>query len=541
MLTGSDIFKNRETSVSSKLKWTPSIDTDVTLRAFYDDTNSDQGAGYGVFPGSVGVDGTRYIGKYEIANRRDPEMFSEQYNVGLKVSQNLGFATLLSLTGFNHTDNTVRASQNGIPGLPVTGQSGIEFNNIGTSRTFTQEVQLLSRGDGSLRWILGAFYLHDRLDLIVETLPTCVGNICARAPTASRIFGGQDLKSYAAFGEVTIALDRATRLTLGARYTSDHRDISDGYREPIRGLPVSVPSLPAPIRPGDPFPGFPNGIDPTVTFDKVTWRGVVAHDFTPRVMAYASVNRGFKAGALSPVTASNPAARPEVLDAYEVGVKSQLFDRRLRANLSAYHYDYKDVQLRTLGPPAPPGTSIIYNAAAARVRGVDAEFVLTASRHLRLNASFSIVDAEFTSFPAGICSITRPINPATTPAVLGGTTSAACDLSGFRMPRAPKFTGIAGFSYRVPTRMGAFGLVVNDAYNSGFFWEPDNRLRQRSYHQLSGSITWTTPDERFDVQLYGRNVNNPYYFNAAAEGAGGNDTYNPGDRATYGVRLGVRL
>src|SRR3546814_8295571 len=85
-------------------------------------------------------------------------------------------------------------------------------------------------------------------------------------------------------------------------------------------------------QPGQPFSGFPNGIDTDVTFNKLTYRAIIAQDVAEDVNVYASYNRGFRSGGFNPVALTNPATKPEGLDAFEIGFKSRTAARRLRRN-----------------------------------------------------------------------------------------------------------------------------------------------------------------------------------------------------------------
>lgn len=532
--TGHEIFTDRELSFSSKLKWTPTGQTTVTLRGFYDHTHTSQGVSFGVFPGSTAVDGEKFISKYVVGNPYDPYNVSTQENVGLKIEQNLGFANLVSLSGYNHIHSDFMGDSNGIVGKLTPGQFSITLHNYGAGKTFTQEVQLLSNDSSPFKWIVGAFYLHDVVDLLADTLPLCVAGVCAAAPTAIHSRASQITNSYAAFGEVTFNLGQTTRLTGGLRYTHDHKDESGAFRQPLPGYGAASPAtLPPPNFFGD----INSNVSPTASFSKVTWRAVLAHDFSPAVMAYASYNRGFKAGSYNLTAFANPVVAPEVLDAFEVGVKSTFLDHKVRLNLSGFYYDYKNIQLRTLAPPAPPGLAILYNAAEAHIKGIDADLVLAPTSHLTITAAATYVDARFTSFPGGTCTTPRVI----TGTVLGGDVSTPCVLDGYHLARAPEFTGNINATYRVPTAVGEFALNASDAYNGGFFWDVDNRLRQQPYHQVNMSVTWTSPDKRYNAQLYVHNLNQPFYLIGVTTASNGTDDYTPGDPRTYGLKVGFNF
>ena len=147
---------------------------------------------------------------------------------------------------------------------------------------------------------------------------------------------------------------RDTNLTLGARYTHDERKLnSTGYGDLLAGFAV---------------PLF--DISEKSTFNKPTWRIALDHQFSGDVMAYASYSRGFKSGVYNLTSPTDPVVKPETLDAYEIGIKSQLLDHRLQLNASTFYYDYSDIQLTTI----KGASQILVNAAKAKIYGVDVDF-----------------------------------------------------------------------------------------------------------------------------------------------------------------------
>ena len=256
------------------------------------------------------------------------------------------------MSGYQTANQRQAFSLTGAPGNPVAGQADSNSGIYGKNKTFTQEFQLSSKASTSpLDWIVGAFYLDDETTSIVDASPTCVGNTCAPGvPTHTSGFLGT--KSYSVYGDGTYKIREGTRVTLGVRFTKDDKNIS-GVAEPLPGLPDSVAALPATTvrHPGDPYTGNPAGIPTSVSFSKFTYRAVLAQDLTRDVHAYLSYNRGFRSGSYQATAFNNPAARPEILDAYEAGLKTELLDRRLRLNASAFYYNYTDIQVRSNAPP----------------------------------------------------------------------------------------------------------------------------------------------------------------------------------------------
>ncbi|KKC27173.1 hypothetical protein WP12_04430 [Sphingomonas sp. SRS2] len=537
--TGSEAYTFKDFGVQGKLQWQPGPDTTVTLRGFYDRTSSNQGVGGQIYRGSVGADGTTNLGRYVINTRTDPYAKQTQVIASLKVEHNLDFATLTSISGYIYNTSPAFFVQTYNVGNTVAGQSATNFGLDETAKTYSQELQLASTNESALSWILGAFYYHDKTDIEASVWGTCVAANCTGAPVPRFTDGRQVTKSISGYADGTYSITPTTRLTLGVRYTSDRKTVS-GLITPLAGFPNSVATL-APSTattpgttafPGQPFPGFPNGIDPSETFNKFTFRAVIAQDLAESVNAYASFNRGFKSGGFSSLAFNNPATKPEVLDAFEVGFKSRTADRVLQVNASAFYYIYKDIQLRTTAPPAPTGTTLLYNAAKADIKGIDVDVIVAPMSGLTLTAAGAYLDAKYADFPGGICSAPRPIGGG----VVGGYVTTGCVLDGNRLPQAPKFSYTLGISYTLDTEIGQFDLNASDGYKSHFFWEPNNRLRQNGFHIVNASLTWTPTGSGFSLQAFGRNLTGSYYYSGGGDGSGGNDFGIPGAPRTYGVK-----
>ena len=539
VVTGKDTLKSKESGAQIKLVWKPMAGTKVSLRAFYDYLNSDIGVAIGVLPGTVGIDGTPYQGEYRTATRSDPYLIAHQFNSALKIEHDLGTMNFLSITGYQHNKSPLRSVQNAIPGQPVIGRSAIESLLVGENKTFSQELQLASKPSNSpLDWIAGFFFYDDDTNVLSEVWGTCVGNVCAGQPLPISLRARPTTKSASVYADGSYTLRPGTRLSLGMRYTQDRKGLS-GETAALAGLPNSIPALPPGvlIHPGDPYPGNPAGIDTDVKFGKTTFRAALSQDLSAQVQAYASFNRGFKAGGFNPGAFNNLASRPETLDAIEVGVKSELFDRRVRMNVSVFNYEYKDIQLRSTAPPAPLGSALLMNAAGARINGLDAEFKIAATENLRINGGFEFLDAKYTSFPGGSCSALRPIGGA----VLGGAATVPCDLSGRDLINSPKWSYTLGFVYNIDVPYGSLSLAANDSYKSGYTFSSDGNPYQKAYHNTSASMVWRSPDERYDVQLFGKNLGGTYYYATALGPAGGDYVYSPGAPRTYGITVGYHF
>jgi iron complex outermembrane receptor protein len=249
-------------------------------------------------------------------------------------------------------------------------------------------------------------------------------------------------------------------------------------------------------------------------------------------MAYASYNRGFKSGGfndyLSPQT-----YQPEVLDAYEIGVKSDLFDRRLQFNAAFFYYDYKNIQ----AVEYPQGTEVIRNAAEARLYGVDIDVKAIPFAGLTMTAGFEYLHDRFTSFPDATIAV--PVVPG------GGTAFTRGDVAGNRLGFAPDYMLSVGVAYEllksfILPQWGRVSSSLNWSHNDSFFAEPENRLRQPAYDVVNARIEWALPDDRTKIVLWGNNLTQAVYTVAlASQDSGDFAIYAP--PRTYGFKIEQRF
>ena len=489
--TGEDVAKQRDILLRSKLLFTPSSATRIVLALDYALTNPANVSLNRPYENTTTIIPIPHKGKFWDTNQDYYEPGrTEQGGASLTVEQDVGGAKIRSITayrkqyGHNYID------------LDATQVAGPTIEVIERSRQFTQELQLLSNGTGPFRWILGGFYLNGES----KTAPF-------RNPVFS-LFADQDVESISGFAQGTYEVAPGTRLTAGLRYTSDTYTFND-YRQPNGGGPITV----------DP--------EQKNTQGKLTWRLSADHQFGKDVLGYVSYNRGFRAGTFNLTDASVPVLRPEVLDALEAGVKSDLLDHKLRANLAVYHYDFKDIQISR----ADANSQQTLNASSAKIWGIDADFDAVLTDRLTVNFGGAYVHGRYGSF------LNAPIS---TPNPLGGNIITVGDATGNTIIRTPAFSGNVGFNYALPTEVGKFNLSATYYYNAGWYTDPDNRIKTPDYGVLSGSIGWTSNNGRYEARLWAKNLTNTEYYAYAVE-IGPGDVSIPAPPRTFGVTFGVNL
>lgn len=499
-------FGGDDSALRGKIKWEPDAATTVKLALDWSLTDhSDLGATKTFLPGAIStIDGLGAPGGWwDVRGGALEGLRTEQWGGSLHINHDFGGVSFVSITALRRSKVLQSFDNDATPTVALDA-----YVDSQRTRTFTEEVQLLSDPGNRIRWILGAFYLKDRSSFAA---PNGLGLFGSAVGTAVLIQNSIATRSLAAYGELTVPLGSKTEITGGIRYTHDKRRVfgkTDVLTASVPGAPVLL-SIPSPEQ------EFSEG--------QPSWRVVANHKFTPDVMLYASYNRGFKSGNFNAVSAADAPFKSERVDAYEVGLKSELFDKALRLNLAAFYYDYSNLQLSVL-----QGFNLTtINAANSRIKGIDVDGELALTRDFRVRFGASVLDTQFQSFPNAQCSSRSPA---------GITTLFVCDASGNELTRSPKFTATVSPSYTIPTPVGKFNASATYVYNSGYFWEPDNRLKQKPYSLVSGQIGWTDSDGRLGLRAYAKNLFNEKYSLWQVAFAFG-DEYAAAPPRTYGLEL----
>ena len=271
-------------------------------------------------------------------------------------------------------------------------------------------------------------------------------------------------------------------------------------------------------------------IDTGDRFKKLTWRLALDYQLNDDTLIYGSYNRGFKSGGFNPTSLLIPPYDPEVLDAYEAGFKSTLLDRRVRFNGAFFFYDYKDVQVQV---PSPTGTGI-YNGSGAEIYGAEAEINLRLVRGFDIRLAYQYLHGRYVDFPLAQIAV---LNGA------GYYDLRTGDVSGNDTVLSPKSTVSASVNYETELGSGKLGANISYYYNSGYYHEPDNVLRQNGYSIVNASVRYDTSSGLYG-QFWGRNLTNRAVANFSGVqnfgGLGaGRIAYAP--PRTYGVTVGWKF
>jgi iron complex outermembrane receptor protein len=145
------------------------------------------------------------------------------------------------------------------------------------------------------------------------------------------------------------------------------------------------------------------------SFKKFTWNLMLGYDVADGINTYARAATGYRSGGYNSQdlaltgTSTLPSFKPEQVTSYEVGVKSELFDRRLRLNIAGYHNIYKDLAVNVPVEGASPGTfaTRIDNAGKVTYTGIEVEALAILSENFTFEGNLGYIDIKYKEFAAG--------------------------------------------------------------------------------------------------------------------------------------------
>ena len=248
-----------------------------------------------------------------------------------------------------------------------------------THDQFSQELRLASNTDGPLTYVVGAYYMTQEYDIATGQFGTVFGS-----PTAgSTIYTQQKADSWAVFGQADYEVLPGLTVTAGGRYSKEEKTFTT---QPLF---------------------YPNAETFEASFDDFSPKVGVSYKWSDTLMTYAQYSRGFRAGGFNGRAGSFLAVGPydsETVDSYEVGVKSDLFDRRLRLNAAVFTSDYQDMQqsVQQLIPGTLINQTLVANVGAATISGFEAEATALLTDVFTISASVGYLDASYDEFMADL-------------------------------------------------------------------------------------------------------------------------------------------
>lgn len=438
-----------------------------------------------------------------------------------------------------------------LPTATVT-PSPFFLNNAGRYDSFTQEFKMTGTLGSSIKYVGGFFFFYeDNFTKAGQATGALTGPLtltCSAGlfgdgqivcPNGVRGYSSfRDIRntttSYALYAQADYQISDRFTLVAGGRYTEEEKKIdlkSTGY-----GGMTTADLIAA-------------GIDTKLDTGEFTPKLGIEFQASNDVMLFASATRGFKAGGWNSRTAYIPQTfepmTPEKTTSYEVGIKSELFDRRLRLNVGAFLAETDDLQLNYTTPGPIPGTALSTqaNAGDVEIRGIELELTAQLGRNLEVFGSAGFQSGEFKSVDPGARSFCTNGGAVVNGACSrpGGLPTAyinAIDIDD-EPSRLPKRTLAAGFSWEIPAPVLSGGVRLSGEVNYvGGYWttgsnsRPDLRLipsgplvtptaldsYARSYTLWSVSVGYESDDGHWRASLGCRNCSDESYITSTFNG-----------------------
>jgi iron complex outermembrane receptor protein len=429
------------------------------------------------------------------------------WGVSLTADWRLGQTNLKSITAYR--DGDVDFSRDG----DNSPAPYVETFNDTDQHQFSQELQLSGRSfSDRLEWVAGLYYfdenaidhtdvtLADGLYDALEALPAAVIPLapvaCPPPPgVPAPCIGGPgnplneqfdlrfdvyneiDIESYAVFGQGTWHFNDRLSLTGGLRQTWESKDYLLIHQRLHAGTYV-VP----PTNIGD-------------SWSEPTPRVGLEYQWNDDLMTYAVASRGFKSGGFNGRPTTQDAVEsydPEYVWSYEVGVKSEWLERRLRVNLAAFYNDYTDIQLSSVQATAEGNLLLVVeNAGEAEVTGFELEMVARPVSWLDLAGGVGYTEAKFTDLNPG-ATITKDS----------------------KFIQTPEWTVNLSAQITVPvSSSGAVKLRCDYSYKDEMYMDSNNTpiLRQGGYGLVNARLGFVTTDEHWELTLSGSNLSDERY------------------------------
>ncbi|MEA3008937.1 MAG: iron complex outerrane recepter protein [Sphingomonadales bacterium] len=575
----SDRWVNEQDNLGlrGQLLWRPSADLDVTLSGDYNRQNPECCAQIYVRTGATQRPLSRQYAALAAAFHYAPpstnafdrltdldtplDAFQEIGGVALRAKWDVGPGTLTSVTAWRFW-NWGPSNDRDFTGLPITTVSA----NPSKQDQYSQELRYAG-SSGSLDYVAGLFAYRQKQHTTGAQEQGPAASRWLLNPTSANannpaVLNGlrseNDIRlsstSLAAFGQLSWRVTDRLRLQPGLRVNYDKKD---GSYVAVVTTGAGSTTLNSDQR------GIlaPQSYEAKFSDWNVSGDFTAAYDITPDVLAYATYAKSFKSGGINlaglPLDASNnpilgaATVKPEKVDHFELGLKTQFLDHRATLNLAAFWTSIKDYQATVTNGQLGVLRGYLANADKVRVRGVEADFSFRPSKRLNLYASGAFTDHEYVKFVDAPCppelaggAAATAANPASAPGTPGGFSPANCDISGQWLPGISKWAFSYGGEYNLPAtlfgRSGEAYVGVDGSTRSRFSSNPSRSAYTdiEGYSLASFRVGFRT-DGGWNAFAWVRNAFDAEYYDVLAtqSGSTGLIVGQPGDPRTFGLTV----
>ena len=429
---------------------------------------------------------------------------------------------LTSITGYREFEDRFRFNTDGTE-IDVT-----ETHFQRQTDQISEEIRLASVGLDRVEWLLGYYFYKESKEEALG-LPNRKFASGGRPPftrNSFNLFGENDTKAHAAFGQLAYFATDRLKLILGGRYSYEKKDDLgsntfalnfDGLRNPANLLNRNQRRM------------------RTDSWKAFTPKFGLDYRHSDDLLLYISASKGFKSGGTNSLSTSPDGFDPEFIWSYEGGIKSQWGSTR--ANVSVFYYDYRDLQVLTF----IDGTTRIDNAASAEIIGAELDLAAELSEQLSWRLGASLLGTEYKNFSSAFGSNA------------GG--AIVTDLSGNELINAPNLKLSAALNYNQPLDGGAaLAFTGQVSYQSKVYFSKENEplMSQGGYALVDARLAYKAANGAWEVAMVVRNLFDKNYFQSSVRYTSMNDVAKdpnnighplayPAEGRSFGVQAAYRF
>lgn len=403
----------------------------------------------------------------------------DQVGTSLIANRNFGNVTFVSLSSLD------RVRRNDYEDTDASPNNMLEILYRAQEANVGQEFRLQSSNNEVLSWVSGLTYGHSRLTGNDTT--DILGIYQQYYPEGYSVSDGigwfgspyvQTTDSYGIYGQADYKFRPRWTATMGLRYSYDRKQYDGLYTASDSAYTLGERVY---TYQGDKGWGAPSG------------RLGLSYALSDRQSLYGSYNRGYKAGGFFPVSGEMRDYQNETVNAYELGYKAELWDRRLRFNAAAFYYAYRDMQVYTITLQNGVNVSVLDNAASAKMYGLEMQATARLSEDWTVNLGTSFLHAKFGDYNSDL---------------------ATEDYSGNTLSNAPKFSSNLMIDYAHPLA-GGWTILGNASatYRTHIWLDTSNtsRISSDKLFLLGGRLALRMPNQQVEFGVWGQNLTNRVY------------------------------
>ncbi len=451
----------------------------------------------------------------------------------LNTDWKLAPGTVTWVQGYRSQDSSLPSNYTGVVG-PL---SVFDANRSDRRKTWQEEVRFASNQEGPFNYVLGAFYQHDDTKFCVSQI-LGLYNLFGLSPSFPGATPGgynnnpqvlcnaQTEKSKALFGEGNYKFSDKLTLTIGARYTEDSKDWIGRKQMFVQQLGTTgaynaaftYRQLGSLMSAAD-FNNYSYGVvTDSHSWSVPTYRGSLSYQFNQDLFGYGTYSHGFRAGGYNDQvgTSGNDITQderkptnPEKADSFEVGVKAELDDRKIRLNEALFYVQYKDAIRQVVVPVtningAAGEETLFRNAAKLTVYGIENELEARVTDAFTIRAPLSYQHCKYNSFSSGTVAAGNYV-----------------DLSALPVNRCPEWTATVNANYVIPVTASGGSVILDasanyvaknlDTYSIAEPYAAYTQTYADARTLVNASVMYRAPNDTWFVRVLSRNLTDKTY------------------------------